>query len=181
MKKFILALFLTLNLFSFAQESNFTIKVHETLLNSFFQKLGTIKGKEKLYLMGIKQSLKWELNDVKIDINNKNIRILASNKVKFQGNTFTTKLSGDIKLALNKDKTAILLKVYNAKISGLDFLDISSIYKPVFTYPIRNNFKELIKFSLPDSSQKEMTMIYQNKNISFENDNIIVDSYIDFE
>ena len=169
---------------------NISVSIDESMLNNFFQAVGTVKGKGSTKILGKKVKYTWKVKNPKVTIEpgsatfNAKVQI-KSGKVKSSPKA-TSKLDISyikeenlIKIKTKKIKVDLMIKLFGKKVK-LATLDLSKYYSPTFEFPGPALSQKTIEIEKPDGTKKILNIGTENQNLVVEQGKITVYSDVVF-
>ena len=186
--------YLTISL-SFSQDTNpatqsISVSIDQSMLNSFFNAIGEVKGKGSTKVIGKKVKYNWKVKNPRItiepgaaifkaDVQIKSGKIKSTPKATSKLDISYVKEKNLIKIKTKKIKVDLKLNLFGKKVK-LATIDLSKYYNPSFEFPGPTLNQKSIEIGKPDGSKKTLNIGMENQNLVVENGKITVYSDVKF-
>ena len=166
---------------------NISVSIDESMLNNFFQAVGTVKGKGKKG----KTKYTWKVKKPKITIEPGSVTFNAKVQIKSGKFKSTPKATGKLDVTYVKEENLIKIKTKKIKVDlylklgvlgkvKLATLDLSKYYNPTFEFPGPALSQKTIEIDKPDGTKKILNIGTENQNLEVEQGKITVYSDVIF-
>ena len=186
--------FLTISL-CFSQDTNpatqnISVSIDQSMLNSFFNAIGEVKGKGSTKVIGKKVKYNWKVKNPRItiepgaaifkaDVQIKSGKIKSTPIATSKLDISYVKEKNLIKIKTKKIKVDLKLNLFGKKVK-LATIDLSKYYNPTFEFPGPTLNQKSIEIDKPDGSKKTLNIGMENQNLVVENGKITVYSDVKF-
>jgi hypothetical protein len=189
------SLFIFATLFSFqigspAQPPDATVVIHQNTLNSFFNAIGPISGKDQYNILGMHGDYIWTLRNARIELRPNQARFIADADIHVGPLSYGSEASGNVEVLFHPESNRISIKVLHAtfevyfKILGkkihLTDIDAARFYKPEFEFAGPQPIQASVDVALPDGSKKTIYIKPVSQNLVIEQERIVVTSKLAF-
>ena len=180
---------------SFSQDTNpasqsISVSIDQSMLNSFFNAIGEVKGKGSTKVIGKKVKYNWKVKNPRItiepgaaifkaDVQIKSGKIKSTPKATSKLDISYVKEKNLIKIKTKKIKVDLKLNLFGKKVK-LATIDLSKYYNPTFEFPGPTLNQKSIEIGKPDGSKKTLNIGMENQNLVVENGKITVYSDVKF-
>ena len=180
---------------SFSQDTNpasqsISVSIDQSMLNSFFNAIGEVKGKGSTKVIGKKVKYNWKVKNPRItiepgaaifkaDVQIKSGKIKSTPKATSKLDISYVKEKNLIKIKTKKIKVDLKLNLFGKKVK-LATIDLSKYYNPTFEFPGPTLNQKSIEIDKPDGSKKTLNIGMKNQNLVVENGKITVYSDVKF-
>ena len=175
---------------SYAQPNDASVIIHQNTLNSFFNAIGPISGKDHYNILGSKGEYTWTLRNATIELHPNQARFIADADIKVGPFGYSSKASGDVEVLYHPESNRISVKVLHAmvevyfKILGAKIhitdIDAARYYKPEFEFSGPQPIQASVDVALPDGTKKTIFIKPIAQNLRIEQDQILVTSKFAF-
>jgi len=173
-----------------AQPNDASVIIHQNTLNSFFNAIGPITGKDHYNVLGSKGDYTWTLRNATIELHPDQARFVADADIKVGPFGYSSKASGDVEVLYHPESNRISVKVLHAtvevyfKIFGAKIhitdIDAARYYKPEFEFSGPQPIQASVDIALPDGTKKTIFIKPVKQNLRIEQDQILVTSRLAF-
>ena len=179
----------------FSQETtpagkNISVSINESILNDFFQAIGTVKGKGSTKVLKQKIKYTWKVKKPKITIEPGSATFNAKVQIKAGKIKSSPKATGKLDITYVKEENLIKIKMKKIKVDltmkllgkkvKLATLDLSKYYNPTFEFAGPALSQKTIEIDKPDGTKKILNIGTENQNLVVEQGKIIVYSDVVF-
>ena len=186
--------FITISL-CFSQDTNpatqsISVSIDQSMLNSFFNAIGEVKGKGSTKVIGKKVKYNWKVKNPRITIEPGAAIFKADVQIKSGKIKSTPKATSKLDISYIKEKNLIKIKTKKIKVDlklnlfgkkvKLDTIDLSKYYNPTFEFPGPTLNQKSVEIDKPDGSKKTLNIGMKNQNLVVENGKITVYSDVKF-
>ena len=180
---------------SFSQDTNpasqsISVSIDQSMLNSFFNAIGEVKGKGSTKVIGKKVKYNWKVKNPRITIEPGAAIFKADVQIKSGKIKSTPKATSKLDISYIKEKNLIKIKTKKIKVDlklnlfgkkvKLATIDLSKYYNPTFEFPGPTLNQKSIEIDKPDGSKKTINIGMKNQNLVVENGKITVYSDVKF-
>ena len=180
---------------SFSQDTNpasqsISVSIDQSMLNSFFNAIGEVKGKGSTKVIGKKVKYNWKVKNPRITIEPGAAIFKADVQIKSGKIKSTPKATSKLDISYIKEKNLIKIKTKKIKVDlklnlfgkkvKLATIDLSKYYNPTFEFPGPTLNQKSIEIGKPDGSKKTLNIGMENQNLVVENGKITVYSDVKF-
>lgn len=180
---------------SFSQDTNpasqsISVSIDQSMLNSFFNAIGEVKGKGSTKVIGKKVKYNWKVKNPRITIEPGAAIFKADVQIKSGKIKSTPKATSKLDISYIKEKNLIKIKTKKIKVDlklnlfgkkvKLATIDLSKYYNPTFEFPGPTLNQKSIEIGKPDGSKKTLNIRMENQNLVVENGKITVYSDVKF-
>ena len=180
---------------SFSQDTNpasqsISVSIDQSMLNSFFNAIGEVKGKGSTKVIGKKVKYNWKVKNPRINIEPGAAIFKADVQIKSGKIKSTPKATSKLDISYVKEKNLIKIKTKKIKVDlklnlfgkkvKLATIDLSKYYNPTFEFPGPTLNQKSIEIDKPDGSKKTLNIGMENQNLVVENGKITVYSDVKF-
>ena len=180
---------------SFSQDTNpasqsISVSIDQSMLNSFFNAIGEVKGKGSTKVIGKKVKYNWKVKNPRITIEPGAAIFKADVQIKSGKIKSTPKATSKLDISYIKEKNLIKIKTKKIKVDlklnlfgkkvKLATIDLSKYYNPTFEFPGPTLNQKSIEIDKPDGSKKTLNIGMENQNLVVENGKITVYSNVKF-
>ena len=170
---------------------NISVSINESMLNDFFQAIGTVKGKGSTKVLKQKIKYTWKVKKPKITIEPGSVTFNAKVQIKSGKFKSTPKATGKLDVTYVKEENLIKIKTKKIKVDlylklgvlgkvKLATLDLSKYYNPTFEFPGPALSQKTIEIDKPDGTKKILNIGTENQNLVVEQGKITVYSDVVF-
>ena len=159
---------------------NISVSINESMLNDFFQAIGTVKGKGKKG----KTKYTWKVKKPKITIEPGSATFNAKVQIKVGKIKSSPKATGKLDVTYVKEENLIKIKTKKIKVDltikllgtkvKLATLDLSKYYSPTFEFAGPALSQKTIEIDKPDGTKKILNIGTENQNLVVEQGKITV-------
>ena len=189
------SLFILTTLFCFptespAQPSDATVIIHQNMLNSFFNAIGPISGKDQYNVLGMHGDYTWTLRNARIELRPNQARFIADADIHIGPLSYGSEASGNVEILFHPESNRISIKVLHAtfevyiKIFGkkihITDIDAARFYKPEFEFSGPQPIQTSVDVTLPYGSKKTIFIKPIAQNLVIEQEQIVVTSKLAF-
>ena len=189
------SLFILTTLLSFqggspAQPPDATVVIHQNTLNSFFNAIGPISGKDQYNVLGMHGDYIWTLRNARIELRPNQARFIADAEIHIGPLSYGSEASGNVEVLFHPESNRISIKVIHAtfevyiKIFGkkihITDIDAARFYKPEFEFAGPQPIQASVDVALPDGSKKTIFIKPVAQNLAIEQERIVVSSKLAF-
>jgi len=189
------SLFILTTLLSFqggspAQPPDATVVIHQNTLNSFFNAIGPISGKDQYNVLGMHGDYIWTLRNARIELRPNQARFIADAEIHIGPLSYGSEASGNVEVLFHPESNRISVKVLQAtfevyiKIFGqkihITNIDAARYYKPEFEFSGPQPIQASVDVALPDGSKKTIFIKPVAENLAIEQERIVVSSKLAF-
>ena len=180
---------------SYSQDTNpasqsISVSIDQSMLNSFFNAIGEVKGKGSTKVIGKKVKYNWKVKNPRITIEPGAAIFKADVQIKSGKIKSTPKATSKLDISYIKEKNLIKIKTKKIKVDlklnlfgkkvKLATIDLSKYYNPTFEFPGPTLNQKSIEIGKPDGSKKTLNIGMENQNLVVENGKITVYSDVKF-